>query len=235
MKQLLAACSFFCTALVAIAQPAKLPSFEEMVNSQRDVWGEASMQQPNGPSYEFFEKLIPPPRYVHADFRHYPLVLCAPRTLTKARLVSNGSGVNLEGGSRSWYTPGVPFIFRVGIDETRFGDFLQRTKHPTLEKGYLPIFNIRYEHDGNLYQLESFASTEPQFTEHALVFVKFNLAEGTNGQIAIQVDAKAPITVTNASALSNAVGSASPAVIHVSGTINCSGMLRTRSNKTILG
>ncbi|QSB17120.1 RICIN domain-containing protein [Natronosporangium hydrolyticum] len=44
-----------------------------------------------------------------------------------------------------------------------------------------------------------------------------------------------PITVTSAAALSNAVGSASPAVIHVSGTINCSGMLRTRSNKTILG
>ncbi|MFD0823412.1 polysaccharide lyase family 1 protein, partial [Micromonospora zhanjiangensis] len=42
-------------------------------------------------------------------------------------------------------------------------------------------------------------------------------------------------TVTSASALTSAVGSSSAAVIRVSGTINCSGMLRVRSNKTILG
>ncbi|MFI7429401.1 RICIN domain-containing protein [Micromonospora sp. NPDC049836] len=42
-------------------------------------------------------------------------------------------------------------------------------------------------------------------------------------------------TVTSASALSAAVGSSSAAVIRVSGTISCSGMLRVRSNKTILG
>ncbi|MEV0001637.1 RICIN domain-containing protein [Micromonospora sp. NPDC050980] len=45
----------------------------------------------------------------------------------------------------------------------------------------------------------------------------------------------ATTTVTSASALSSAVGSASPAVIRVSGTISCSGMLRVRSHKTILG
>ncbi|MFC6015374.1 family 16 glycoside hydrolase [Plantactinospora solaniradicis] len=42
-------------------------------------------------------------------------------------------------------------------------------------------------------------------------------------------------TVTSASALTSAVGSSSAAVIRVSGTISCSGMLRVRSNKTILG
>jgi pectate lyase len=42
-------------------------------------------------------------------------------------------------------------------------------------------------------------------------------------------------TVTNASALTTALGSTSAAVIRVSGTISCSGMLRVRSNKTILG
>ncbi|KKK05750.1 pectate lyase [Micromonospora sp. HK10] len=45
----------------------------------------------------------------------------------------------------------------------------------------------------------------------------------------------AATTVTSASALSSAVGSSSAAVIRVSGTITCSGMLRVRSNKTILG
>ncbi|MBQ1026655.1 RICIN domain-containing protein [Micromonospora sp. C95] len=42
-------------------------------------------------------------------------------------------------------------------------------------------------------------------------------------------------TVTSASALTSALNSSSAAVIRVSGTINCSGMLRVRSNKTILG
>ncbi|GGL10123.1 RICIN domain-containing protein [Mangrovihabitans endophyticus] len=45
----------------------------------------------------------------------------------------------------------------------------------------------------------------------------------------------ASTTVTSASALESAVGSSSAAVIRVSGTISCSGMLRVRSNKTILG
>jgi pectate lyase len=44
-----------------------------------------------------------------------------------------------------------------------------------------------------------------------------------------------PITVTSASALTSALASTSPAVIRVSGTISCSGMLRVRSSKTILG
>jgi pectate lyase len=45
----------------------------------------------------------------------------------------------------------------------------------------------------------------------------------------------AATTVTSASALTSALGSTSAAVIRVSGTISCSGMLRVRSNKTILG
>ncbi|WP_203901192.1 pectate lyase family protein [Virgisporangium aliadipatigenens] len=45
----------------------------------------------------------------------------------------------------------------------------------------------------------------------------------------------ATTTVTSASALTSALASTSPAVIRVSGNISCSGMLRVRSHKTILG
>ncbi|MCA2214214.1 right-handed parallel beta-helix repeat-containing protein [Wangella sp. NEAU-J3] len=45
----------------------------------------------------------------------------------------------------------------------------------------------------------------------------------------------AATTVTSASALTSAVGATAPAVIRVSGTISCSGMLRVRSDKTIIG
>ncbi|MEV0614466.1 right-handed parallel beta-helix repeat-containing protein [Nonomuraea sp. NPDC050404] len=44
-----------------------------------------------------------------------------------------------------------------------------------------------------------------------------------------------PITVTSASALTSALSSGSAAVIRVSGTISCSGMLRVASNKSVLG
>ncbi|WFE27753.1 RICIN domain-containing protein [Solwaraspora sp. WMMD791] len=42
-------------------------------------------------------------------------------------------------------------------------------------------------------------------------------------------------TVTSASALTSAVGASGAAVIRISGTISCSGMIRVRDNKTILG
>ena len=122
------------------------PSLAEVVASGRDVWGEMAMRQPNGASYEFFEPLLPPPRYVHADFRYYPLVLSAPGAKTKARLISNGSGVNLRGGSRSWKDVGTPVVFRVGPDEFRFGDLRDRVSNPELAEGWLPIYEITYRH-----------------------------------------------------------------------------------------
>jgi pectate lyase len=44
-----------------------------------------------------------------------------------------------------------------------------------------------------------------------------------------------PVTVNSASALTSALSSSGAAVIRVSGTISCSGMLRVTSNKTVLG
>src|SRR5438094_1903983 len=122
------------------------PTLAEAVASGPDVWGELAMQQPNGASYEFFEPILPPPRYVHADFRYYPLVLSAPGAKTKARLISNGSGVNLRGGSRSWKDVGTPVVFRVGPDEFRFGDLRDRVSQPLLAEGWLPIYEITYRH-----------------------------------------------------------------------------------------
>src|SRR5262245_3091382 len=98
-----------------------LPTLEQAIASKDDLWGDAAMAQPNGPSYEFFEPLLPPLRYVNADFHFYPIVLSAPNAKVKARLISNGSGVNLAGGSRSWNDVGTPVKFRVGSDDFPFG------------------------------------------------------------------------------------------------------------------
>src|SRR6185369_7679341 len=80
-------------------KPVFAPTLQEAVLASADVWGEAAIAQTNGPSYEVFEKLLPPPRYVNADFRYYPIVLSGPNTHSKARLISNGMGVNLRAGT----------------------------------------------------------------------------------------------------------------------------------------
>ena len=125
----------FVTPLTFAAPASSIPTFDEAMRAKRDVWGEAAMAQPNGASYEFFEKLLPPPRYVNADFRYYPIVLSAPNAKVKARLISNGSGVNLSGGTRSWHDIGTPVRFRVGPDEFLFGSLRERTTEPVLAEG----------------------------------------------------------------------------------------------------
>lgn len=188
-----------------------LPGLKEVMESKRDVWGEAAMAQPNGASYEFFAPLLPPPRYVNADFRDYPIVLSAPNAKVKARLISNGRGINLRGGARSWNDVGTPVHFRVGPDEFLFGGLPDRLTEPTLAEGWLPIAEIRYRHPSPLqsegavplrqqkiqlppevYQLEAFASTEAGLADSGVVFVKFSLAQGTNGFVAVEVDASGP-------------------------------------------
>ena len=197
----------------AAAPPASLPPLETALASKLDLWGEAAMAQPNGASYAFFAPLLPPPRYVNADFRYYPIVLSAPNSPVKARLISNGSGVNLRGGTRSWHDNGTPFTFRVGPDELMFGTFRDRTGEPTLAEGWLPIAEIRYRHTSpvqsegavpltqtraqrpaEIYRLEAFASTDPALAAHGVTFVKFDLAQGAAGTITVTLDDRTPVT-----------------------------------------
>lgn len=211
MTKTIRAAFLLATAATSFAA-APLPALKDALEARRDLYGEAAMAQPNGASYEFFAPLIPPPRYVHADFRYYPITLSAPNAKVKARLISNGSGVNFTGGSRSWHEVGVPFTFRVGPDEFLFGGLHNRLHEPTLAEGYLPIAEIRYEHitpvqsegavpltqeralrPAEIYAVEAFASTEPALAENAVVFVKFSLTQGASGTIAVVVEDKTPL------------------------------------------
>src|SRR4051812_42110778 len=67
---------------------------QQLMDSKIDLAGEAALKQPEGPTYDFFDKLLPPLRYVDSDFRHYPINLSAPAAMVKGRLVSNGSAIN---------------------------------------------------------------------------------------------------------------------------------------------
>jgi hypothetical protein len=211
----LANMKFVITLLIfSITVPGRATgqTLDQVLASKLDLWGEAAMRQTNGASYEFFEKLLPPPRYVNADFKHYPIVLSAPNSKVKARLISNGSGVNLRGGARSWNDVGLPVSFRVGPDEYLFGAVAERTAEPTLAEGYLPVVEIRYGHRSpvqaegmvpinqkpverasEIYRLEAFASTDSGLAGSGVVFVKLSLAEGSNGFISAEPDAKFPV------------------------------------------
>ncbi len=183
----------------------KIATFEEAMKSSRDLWGEAAMAQPNGPSYDFFAKLLPPPRYVNADFRYYPIVLSAPESAIKARLISNGSGINTRGGVHSWRDVGIPFTFRVGPDDFIFGSISDRLEEPSLVEGWLPIPQICYAHTSpfqsegmvplnsqrktghaEIYRLEAFAGTDPVSSQNGVVYVKFDLKQGSDGYIAVE-------------------------------------------------
>ena len=195
---------FYCPNAQSQTVP-KAASFEQAMGSKDDVWGEAAMAQPNGPSYEFFKSLLPPPRYVNADFHYYPIVLSAPNSVIKARLISNGTGINIRGGAHSWHDVGLPFNFRVGPDEFLFGSFSDRLSEPVLAEGWLPIPEICYSHktpfqsegmvpldqekkeaSPEIYRLEAFASTDSVLARNGVVFVKFSLKQGTNGYIAVE-------------------------------------------------
>ena len=182
--------------LVAILPAAfaqsQLASHDEALSARADLWGEAALRQPNGPSYEFLAPLLPPLRYVNADFHHYPIVLSAPGAPVKARLVSNGSGLNLRGGTRSWNDVGTPVVFRVGPDELRFGEFAERVTGPRYAEGWLPIVQLDYAHDGVQFAQECFASVEPAMAQHGVVLVRFRLAEGVKGAVALQVESMTP-------------------------------------------
>jgi hypothetical protein len=196
MRRLASLVAFLAIVLSLEGADGNLPPLAAAIESKTDVWGEAAMRQTNGASYEFFENLLPPPRYVHADFRYYPIVLSAPSSRVKARLISDGSGLNLQGGARSWNVVGTQVMFRVGPDEFKFGGIANRLEYPTLLDGYLPIPIIRYSHASEKYALEAFAVTLPDFETNGAVCVRFSLESGDNGIVTIQ-PLQSPVLFTN--------------------------------------
>src|SRR3954468_2349637 len=121
---------------VTRAGPPDLPTPREMAAAREDVWGEAAIRAPGGPSYEFFKDLLPPLRYVNTAFRHYPIVLAAPAAPVKARWVSNGSGVNARADKKPmWKEVGFPVRFHVGTPPEPFGDDPSRLDGPRDREG----------------------------------------------------------------------------------------------------
>ena len=172
----------------AMAPPESFPTTREaMAATREDVWAEAAIKAPSGPSYEFFKDVLPPLRYVDAEFRHYPIVLSAPRGAVKARWVSNGSGVNLRANKPPmWKEAGTPVAFFVGEKGEPFGADIGRLDGPRYVDGWLPIVQAAYTADGVRYEQEAFAPVDEWAAERGVVTVRFT-ARSKAGRVTVKV------------------------------------------------
>lgn len=175
-----------------------VPTVPEMIAARTDVWGEAAMGQPDGANYEFFADLLPPLRYVNTDFRYYPIVLSAPLSPQKARLISNGSAINARANKPPmWREVGFPVLFGVGQSGEAFGRDIERLNGPHYVNGYLPIVGMTYRHEGATYAEEVFAPIDAAFAERGGVLVRFTLDGTSSGRIIARIGVDQPPSVAD--------------------------------------
>lgn len=171
-----------------------LPTATEMALARDDVWGEAALAQPGGPSYEFFRDLLPPLRYANTDFRHYPIMLSAPLGASKARWISNGSAVNARANKKPmWRELGFPVHFFVGEASEPFGDDLERLDGPRYAAGHLPIVHCTYRQRQMAYEQEAFAPVSGALAESGAVMLRFR-ARDAAGRVSARVGAEGALT-----------------------------------------
>jgi hypothetical protein len=177
-------------AAVATAAPAgDLPTPEQVIAAKTDLWADAALARPGGPTYEFFAGLVPPLRYVDADFLHHPLVLSAPGSAAKARLLSNGSAINALARIPVWQNEsGTPVLVHVGDDRDAFGSDLAFLDGPHYADGFLPIVQLRYAHKGASYGQEAFAAIESPLAAAAAVCLRFELPTDDRARIDLRFD-----------------------------------------------
>src|SRR4051794_12797008 len=170
-----------------------LPAVKEMAASNQDVWGEAALRQPDGPSYEFFKDLMPPLRYANTAFRHYPIVLSAPAAPVKARWISNGSALNARADKKPmWREGGFPVHFAVGARAEPFGADLERVNGPRYAEGYLPIVQVSYTSGAATYEQEAFAAVREPLAAGGAVFVRFTV-RGQPGTLTARIGLDTPL------------------------------------------
>lgn len=170
--------------------PADPPGLSDALAAGTDLWGERAMREPGGPTYAFFERLLPPLRYVDTPFRHYPIALAAPLGPRKARVVSNGSGINLPAapGDSRWHNFPLGVTVHVGAEDEVFGSDLARLQGPTFDRGYLPIVQTRYQQGDAILAQELFVPIDAPFADHAAVFVRLTAPVGkTAGKISLSL------------------------------------------------
>src|SRR4051812_1210063 len=176
-----------CLLFTAAARAQFTP--EQIIAAKSDIVGEAALQQPRGASYEFFEKVLPPLRYVDALYKHYPIVLAAPRSLVKSKVLSNGAIINPLARHYQWIgEAGIPWHVTLGPRHLPFGADLAKLKGPHFAEGYLPIVQLEYASKDGTYREECFAATDPKLAAAGAIFVRFEFPGADRGRIDLEME-----------------------------------------------
>jgi hypothetical protein len=162
---------------------------QQIIASKTDLLGEAALKQPGGPSFEFFADKLPSLRYVDARYKHYPIVLAAPRSLVKGKVLSNGATINPLARKYEWVgEAGIPWHITLGNGHRPFGEDLAKLKGPHFVDGYLPIVQLEYATDDGTYREECFASTDPKLAAAGAIFVRLEFPGEDRGRIDVEME-----------------------------------------------
>ncbi len=128
-------------------------TLDEVLASSIDLWGQAALREPLGPTFESFAELLPPLRFVNTDFHEVPIVLADPDGGPKVRVAGDGSGLSLRANQAYWTDSAQPPITfwidaaasggehatRAAAQWRAFGQDGSTRRDPQLRDGWLPI------------------------------------------------------------------------------------------------
>ncbi len=143
--------------------PAYAGSVRRALGAKQDVWGNALIARPNGPTYGSVRRLLKPLLFARSKTKSlttsgvYYLPFAQPLGVRGAHMVALHVADGSEILSQTAKGPRVKVF--VGVDgHERFGSCLSRLAAPRLGDGFLPILETRYvDAAGTSYRQESFA------------------------------------------------------------------------------
>ena len=161
--------------------PAHASRVERALRTRHDVWGNALLSAPDGPSYEAARRLLPPLLYARAPGKRaltesgvyyvpFGQPLGARGAGSVALHVADGSQVIAErvGGRRLTILVGAK-------GRERYGSCLARLGQARLAGGYLPIMSTTYTDAARVrYRQESFAAQTSE-TGSLVSFVRLDV------------------------------------------------------------
>jgi hypothetical protein len=176
-----------------LASSALARSVAHALAAKRDVWGNALLAAPNGPTYAGAKRYLPPLLLARGP-RGRPLTESGFHYVAFTQ--PNGPGgsgsaaLHVADGSQVVARRHTGASLKIGVGREgreRYGSCLARLALPRLAGGYLPILQPRYvDSEGARYSQESFAARTPE-TGVLVSYVRV-LADARHARSAIELN-----------------------------------------------
>jgi hypothetical protein len=172
--------------------PAYAGSVRRALGAKQDVWGNALIARPNGPTYGAVRRLLKPLLFARTKTKPlttsgvYYLPFAQPLGVRGARTVALHVADGSEILSQTAKGPSVKVF--VGPDgRERYGSCLSRLTPAQLGDGFLPILETQYvDAAGNRYEQESF-SVRGLGTGELVSFVRLTATAGSGSGAVVQL------------------------------------------------